>query len=143
MVLPIPDQLEMLIVAGRWPSSSIEEQQQTSVVPAQRIAAFAPEEDHLCLHAPPFHTVTQRLARGEKFWGWPCSAPQGIEHDKTIVIGDFGLGSDAPIVLDYRSGSPPPRVLRLRWGTRPKNNEWVEVAPSFAHFVELLGLSCV
>lgn len=32
----------------------------------------------------------------------PMSDPGGIGVDQTIVLGDFGLGSDTPIVLDYR-----------------------------------------
>lgn len=144
MVLPIPELLDALVLARRWPSSQTQELQQhfTSLVSAERIAAFAPEETRLYLHKPPFRTVAHLLALGEEFWSWPCAAPQGIDPEKAIAIADFELGSDAPIILDYRGGSPPPRVLRLRWvdGTRPENNEWVEIAPSFARFVEMLGI---
>ena len=141
MSLRIPFILERLIAEGRWPSTQAEERRQnlTSLVPPETVAGFARGEKHLYLFAPPFRTVASCLPDEREFWDSEILAPEGIDRELAIVIGDFGLGSDAPIVLDYREGSPPPRVLRLRWWPDAPN-EWVEVAPSFEAFVALLGI---
>ncbi len=55
-----------------------------------------------------------------------------IDPDNTIIIGDFGLGSDAPIALDYRKDKNNPAVIRLCW--TKESNHWVEIAPNFAEF---------
>lgn len=67
------------------------------------------------------------------------SDPGGIDVDQTIVLGDFGLGSDAPIVLDYRLDTANLCVLRLRWSIGAANC-WVVMAPDFVTFVAALGL---
>ena len=59
---------------------------------------------------------------------------------RILDIGDFGLGSDAPILLDYRGDVANPRVIRLRWAGGGKGNEWVVMAPDFSSFVAALGL---
>jgi hypothetical protein len=139
MQASVPQLLESLVACGRWPGTGEEARRQnlTSLVSLERVRSFAPEEERVFLHAPPFHTVAERVRRGEDFWNWATSRPEGLDQDQALVLGDFGLGSDAPIVLDFRT--PPPRVLRLRWAARC-DNRWVEVAPSFERFVELLGI---
>ena len=74
------------------------------------------------------------------FWRSDMAAPHGIDFDLALDIGDFGLGSDAPILLDYREDAAEPRVIRLRWVGSGKCNEWVVMAPTFGNFVEALGL---
>lgn len=49
------------------------------------------------------------------------------------------MGSDAPIVLDYRLDAVNPRVLRLLW-TIGAGNRWVVMVPDFATFFAALGL---
>ena len=65
-----------------------------------------------------------------------------IEPSLTLIIGDFGLGSEAPIALDYRKNIDNPSVIRLHWGRpvtrRYENNHWIEIAPSFAEFAQML-----
>jgi hypothetical protein len=65
--------------------------------------------------------------------------PGGIDFDLALDIADFGLGSDAPILLDYREDTTNPRVIRLRW-QQGTPNQWVIMAPDFRSFVEALGL---
>lgn len=55
------------------------------------------------------------------------------------MIGDFGLGSDSPIILDYAQDSTNPPVFRLRWGQNG-HNEWVPGARDFDEFAIMLGL---
>lgn len=63
-----------------------------------------------------------------------------IDPELALVIGDFGLGSDSPIILDFRQAQNPP-VLRLQWGPRGQGNRWVQGAPDFDEFASMLGLA--
>ncbi|AGA28281.1 hypothetical protein Sinac_4062 [Singulisphaera acidiphila DSM 18658] len=91
------------------------------------------------LFAPPFHTVRER-ASSNPYWMDPLAAPSEIDFDLALDIGDFGLGSDAPILLDYREDPEMPRVIRLRWPPDGCANHWVMMAPDFEMFVRELGL---
>jgi len=100
---------------------------------------LAAEEKIIYLLPPPFFTVREQSVRND-FWNWPQSDPFGIDFDLALVIGDFGLGSDAPILLDYRIDMANPRVIRLRWPDDGSPNRWVVMADDFRSFVEALGL---
>jgi hypothetical protein len=142
--LPVPRRLVTLIESGLWPRTQAEAQRQNiySLVPAERIHLFAPEEDKIYLMAPPFHTVmTRRQSQGKgKFWD-NFAAPEGISPELSVDIADFGLGSDSPILLDYREDSSSPAVIRLHWRKAEHlPNIWVRCADSFDHFADMLGL---
>jgi hypothetical protein len=116
-----------------------------STVEAARTAgtrsALAPQESLICLQPPPFHTIAAEIAECKTgdFWERFCRLDQ-IVPEKALIIGDFGLGSDAAIILDFaRDGLNPP-VLWLRWGPE-RRNEWVQGARDFDEFAELLGLT--
>ena len=100
---------------------------------------LAAEERTIYLLPPPFPTIRERCREGP-FWTSPDADPDGIDFDLALDIGDFGLGSDAPILLDYRQDIANPRVIRLRWSSDGGANRWVVMAPDFASFVEALGL---
>jgi hypothetical protein len=138
--LALPPLLNELIAAGRWPRTSAEAMRQNlaPLVSVARIQALAPEESDLYLEAPPFMTVRAVLADGS-WWNDRTADPGNIDVDRTIIIGDFGMGTDAPIVLDYRLDDVNPRVLRLRWSIGAQNR-WVIMAPDFATLVAALGL---
>ena len=76
------------------------------------------------------------MGRLRAFWT-SYGALHQIEPSRSLIIGDFGLGSDAPIILDYRAALPA--VMRLRWLGRGLQNEWVRIG-TFDDFVEHLGL---
>ena len=137
----LPPQLGQLLDAGRWPRTHAERLHQNlqPVVPVSRIQQLAPEETSLYLLTPPFRTVAECAASND-FWLRPEAAASEIDFDLALDIGDFGLGSDAPILLDYRTDPAEPRVLRLRWSERGDSNHWVEAAPSFEAFARILGL---
>ena len=118
------------------------EQQLHPIVSADRVRRFAAEETLICLQRPPFRTIAKvRTAGGAgDFWD-RFGALDQIDPERALIIGDFGLGSDSPIVLDYARNSSNPPVLRLRWGPRGEGNEWVEGARSFDEFAEMLGLA--
>ncbi|HEY1068098.1 MAG TPA: hypothetical protein VGE52_18385 [Pirellulales bacterium] len=140
-MLTVPRLLDELIALGRWPRNSTEAMAQNlkSLASKERIEALAPEEERLYLLPPPFYTVRQQIA-GNSFWCSEMAAPHEIDFDLALDIGDFGLGSDAPILLDYRLDPANPRVIRLRWSGGGKPNDWVVMAPDFASFVSALGL---
>jgi hypothetical protein len=141
LMLQLPGSLQELLAAGRWPRNRNEEIRQnlTLLVSVPRIKQLAPEEESLYLLAPPFHTVAERAA-SNKYWLDQTSAPSEIDFELALDIGDFGPGSDAPILLDYRTSQLDPRVLRLRWSHRGIDNHWVETAPNFKTFALILGL---
>jgi hypothetical protein len=141
MTLPLPPLLTELLAAGRWPRTPKDAIQQNihSLVYCERIRAIAPEEYSLYLQAPPFFTVRE-LSNSNEFWTWPTSDPGGIDFDLAIEIGDFGLGSDAPILLDYRGNLARPSVIRLRWSKKGSPNQWIPVTPDFDSFALALGL---
>ena len=145
MTKPLPPALlETLVLQGRWPGTDEEVRRQNleGWVAGSRVTALASEETRIYFCRPPFATVQEEVDAGDTFYVRKMAAPEGLDPRRALIVGDFGLGSDSPIVLDYRDGLPPPRVMRLRWpeGGRGENNEWVQMAASFAEFVAKLGL---
>jgi hypothetical protein len=136
--LLIPDQLQAMLAEGRWPRTADEESKQNlhSRVPEDRNRTLR----RIYLYAPPFHTVARIAAGGGRDFYSRYGALHELVPEASVEIGDFGLGSDAPILLDYRAGPAEPRVIHLEWAERGESNYWVVMAPSFAEFVELLGL---
>lgn len=136
--------LTRLIEAGVWPSSnspSMTAQEFDPLMPADRVQRFAQEESLICLHSPPFTTIAQYQAAGgaDDFWE-RFGALDQIVPEKALIIGDFGLGSDSPIILDFARNPSDPPVLRLRWGP-DRRNEWVQGARNFDELAEMLGLT--
>jgi hypothetical protein len=143
-----PTLLEELLAAGRWPRTVEEQLRQNlsqPLVPAERVRKLAPEESEIFLLAPPFRTVRDYASSDSRryradWWSDPIAAPTEIDFDLALDIGDFGPGTDAPILLDYRASPEAPRVIRLRWSLGAGGNHWVTMAPDFEAFVRELGL---
>jgi hypothetical protein len=138
--LRLPKRLVGLIDRGLWPRSHAEAQRQNirSLVSAERIHLFAPEEDRIYLAAPPFCTITRRMSNSGRFWKeW--GALDEISPELSVDIGYFGLGSDSAIVLGYRQNPSDPAVIRLKW-RKPQPNTWVRCADTFDEFADMLGL---
>ena len=140
--LPIPKGLLKLIETGRWPRTHEEELQQNihPLVSKERVSSFAPDQGRIYLVRPPFSTVAERIAAHEgEFWS-RFGAIEQISPDSSIFIGDFGLGSDSPILLDYRKDRLNPSVIRLKWNYgEGQRNQWLLCADSFDAFSDLLG----
>jgi hypothetical protein len=137
--MKVPDEILELIREGIWPDNKDTELNQnlSSVIPPERIKVFAPEEDRLYLYAPPFHTAQFEVDNiQDSFWLHPMAAAHEIDLNRSLIIGDFGLGSDTAIILDYRSDMDQPRVLRLKWAK--EGNHWVECAKTFSEFASFL-----
>ena len=106
-------------------------------IPLARVRQLAPEEDEVDLCPAPFRSVQQRSVTNP-FWTMALCDPTGLQPSLAIVIASFGWGTDAPIVLDYRQEGGP-QVMGLSWHFEGQNR-WIPVAPSFAEFVQVLGL---
>jgi hypothetical protein len=139
--LPLPRLLASMLAEGRWPRDEREAIAQNLAprTSAERVRALAAEEERIYLLPPPFHGI-RALSRHNMFWTMPESAPDGIDFDLAVEIADFGLGSDAPILLDYRPSIETPCVIRLKWSEGGVGNRWVPMAESFDRFVAELGL---
>jgi hypothetical protein len=64
-----------------------------------------------------------------------------LDVEKAVVIGGGAdYGDDTWIVLDYRPNLKSPRVLASQWqaGTTGPHLQWVELAPSFEAFWQLV-----
>jgi hypothetical protein len=139
------------------------------LVSAALVRKLAPDETgDIHFLAPPFATIQERCdtppyflggsrhaisnidpaileatppieCRESDFWLHPDRAPGELRLDLALVIGDFGIGSDAPIILDYAEISDQPIVKRLRYS--PEGNHWIRMAPCFHAFAEALGLA--
>jgi hypothetical protein len=141
---PLPEALSRLLAMGAWPSAggpSMVEQELHPTISADRVRRFAAEESLICLQPPPFPTIAQvrAAARAGDFWDRYGALDQ-IEPEKALIIGDFGMGSDSPIILDFATDPSNPPVLRLRWGP-DQRNEWIQGARDFNEFAEILGLA--
>jgi hypothetical protein len=134
-MLQIPHLLDELIETGRWPRDIAEAERLKYRLSPELIVELAQRQEWPYLYPPPFRIVTLK-DKGKGFM--PLGEPEG-DNATGIVLGDFGWGSDSPIVLDYREGRLYPRVIRLQW-TGNRNNEWVTMAPDFPSFVAMLGL---
>jgi hypothetical protein len=132
--LKIPALLDELIASGRWPSNIDEAQE--PILPFDRIRSFARRHEALYLYPPPFRTIRQ-AGKDDGFWNSELAVPEDVDFGLAIPIGDFGIGADAPLLLDYREDLDNPKVIRLWYGdVLPPR--WIEIAPTFRQFVELL-----
>lgn len=61
------------------------------------------------------------------------SKEKTIAPEFTMLIADFGLGSDQPIALDYRRDLSQPEVWMLVWGEK---NYWTMISSTFENFIK-------
>ena len=127
--LQLPAELKQLVDNGLWPmnNQSCQLQNLQPIIPREIVRTFAPDEQTIVLYPYPFCTV-EEARRTNKYWEDERSAIGEIDPGLSLIIGDFGLGSDTAIILDYRTDKP--RLLRLRWGAR--ENHWVDCGLSIA-----------
>ena len=102
--------ISRLIDEGVWPTGNLNNISEAAV------HSVAPGEERICLLQPEnFRTVEEEATNGVvEFWR-EFGALTEIAPANFIIVGDFGLGSDAPIIVDTDQESPDPKVLRLQW----------------------------
>src|SRR5438067_1599590 len=105
----IPELLEAMLAEGRWPRTADEASKQNlhSRVPEDRNRRLR----SIYLYAPPFHTVARIVAGGGRDFYSRFGALHELVPEASVEIADFGLGADATILLDYRSGPSDPQVI--------------------------------
>jgi hypothetical protein len=142
----IPDLIKELVAAGVRPGDarSAEWQNPRPLVSPEFVRRFAAEVDQIYLYAPPFRTIADDVSSSrqvvvDRYWK-VFGALDQITPEKALLLGDFGLGSDAPIILDYARDSLDPPVLRLRYGAG-RRTDWVQGARNLAEFASILGLT--
>lgn len=127
--LQLPTELKQLVDDGLWPMNNLSCQRQNlrPIIPQEVVRSFAPDEETIVFYPYPFSTV-QEARESNSYWDDERSAIEEIDPDLSLIIGDFGLGSDTAIILDYRTETP--RLRRLQWGEN--ENHWVECGLSVA-----------
>ncbi len=138
--LSLPPRLRRLTQSGAWSAAS--------GPPTEVVAVVDPDEVDLNLYGPPFRSLATELVEQEladsTFWADHGAIDQ-LDPGRALLIGDFGLGSDSPIILDYRQG-PDPVVRKLAWVTVDEgtgwsiHNSWPMIARSFDELADRLGL---
>lgn len=135
MTLQLPAELWELVDEGLWPMDDRACQLQNlhPLIPHEIIRKFAPNEETIVFFPYPFRTVEEDK-KSNKYWEDERNALGEIDPSLSVLIGDFGLGSYADIILDYRTA--PPRLLRLQWGK--DENHWVDFGLSIAELAALI-----
>ena len=145
--LELPSELTDLIAAGTWPLTQAEANRQNvsaGPIPGELVERLVPGESQLFLLPPPFRTIAERCGGGERdgcernFWQ-EYGALDQIDAERAVVIGDFGFGSDAVIVLDYRQ-APSPSLIRLAWTDGALRPSWVPFFATFSEFARAFQL---
>jgi hypothetical protein len=148
MDLPVPNAIAELIKTGRWDCGH-----DFPMPGALRDAV--PERlwrsPQVYLEPPPFRTIAEWMEdEREEWWRRPVAAVSQLDPNLAVVIADFGMGSDTPVVLDYRSSFDQPIVRYLFWSPDyPSSqkfldfvgNSWEILAPTPEAFLALLGLN--
>ena len=146
--LKVPARLLALADAGIWPTAQTESSQNLKpLATVDRIRVLAPEEDQLYLYAiENFRTIANELeskhAQTRSFWETYGALDQ-VDPSRSLIIGDFGLGSDAAIILDYRERPTAPVVMRLKRisaANRQTQSCWCRCAESFDDYADQLQL---
>jgi hypothetical protein len=141
--LKLPKRMLALIESGAWPRESMDSMRMNTepLVSVERIHRFAPEEHLLVLYPPPFFTIAEDLIGDTtKYWS-RFGALNEIIPELIVPFGDFGMGSDTSLALDYRADRENPAVIRLLWREYEQPNTWVRCTDSFDEFADILGLA--
>lgn len=132
--LQLPASLQKLIDSPAWPVG-IGMQEITPILGASAARKLSSIDDHIILMPPPFHTIADEVNDGNTFWTDFLTNVGEIDYTKALIIADFGMGTDSPIILYY--DTPEPSVMYLHWsggGNVPVQHKWVRTHRSFDEF---------
>ena len=138
--LELPKSLRTLIESGKW---SEEEFVDSNLVILGDKAAqkLNREENEIWLLPPPFQKISTLVKKGEKFWTEVLTNYGEIDYDRSLVIADFGPGSDSPIILYYEtSGIPSVHYLHWESSETTCTHKWIKTHGTFDKFATDLGL---
>ena len=124
---PLPSLLTEMIESGVWPTVNPNLQELKPILGKDAAHELSSEDDRIVLMPPPFRTIGDDVRGGNRFWKTGVTNPKQIDYDRALIIADFGMGSDSPIVL-YHHPQDAPRVMYLRWMGNGQDirHEWVE-----------------
>lgn len=144
----LPTSLIALITNGAWPTS--ENSQWQNLKPIYRNERAYKDRfcmETLYLYPPPFRLVAHDIEQHPVFWkdealieyfGQPLEL--GIEPTQSLIIGDFGPGTDAVLILDYQHDQSNPRVMGMDYGEVSNQKGWTLLAKSINEFCQYIGL---
>jgi hypothetical protein len=141
--LELPKLLSQLIEQGTWPQAgaNVNEQEFEPIIDSGIVNKIFPGEDRVSLMPPPFHTIADEKYDEHDFWKTGVSNYVEIEYSKALIIADFGVGSDSPIVLYYGSENEPDiRFLKWLGNGSSITHKWIRSHGSFEEFANEVGL---
>ncbi len=138
--LMLPSELVWLIESGWWPTqANAKYQNGAGLVAPEQVQRVSREDRRIYFLPPPFQRVAEAMDRHPSFWLSPAVALRQIDPYRAIDIGDFGIGSDSPILLDFRQDMAQPAVLYLHYDAH-RTTRWLKCADSFLEFMQRLQL---
>lgn len=142
----IPDLLNKLILEGVWPNekwstAQFTQQEIDPIIGREGTQKVSPDDDKIVLMRPPFHTIADEVNHDNTFWVRDLTNYGEIDYSKAVIIADFGLGSDSPIIL-YYDDSESPKVMYLKWSISGSDihHSWVCTHSSLEKFAADTGL---
>ncbi len=134
MVDGLPESLRELVAAGQWEG---EGQLHDARIPAEVAQRWDADSSWINLWTP--FKLSDEVAGNRVFWD-EFGALTMINTDDYAIIGDFGPGSDSPIVVAI--GKRPAHVMRLAWSAsgdgKTTTNRWEVIADNFDSFLEVI-----
>lgn len=139
----LPRSLVMLVNKGIWPNTGEGELNQHLNPLLGKEAAQKLSQDNNVIHLfrPPFATIAEEATStsiAHQFWLESLTNVGEIDYEQSLIIADFGIGSDSPIILNYEH-SQEPRVMYLKWFGSGEHT-WVCTHESFDAFAYDVGL---
>ena len=142
-----PKLLLDLIESGTWPAegTSLFEIEKSSKIRGDLVSSAFPDSlgaKLVVLYPPPFILVSEEAAYNSEFWRDTVKNQDQLPYEYLVMIGDFGIGSDAPIVLNYFSDNGP-SVWWLKWyfAEDTAATKWVKSHDSFDEFAISLNIN--
>ncbi len=134
MIYGLPESLRGLLAAGERNS---EGQLRDVRIPTEVARRWDPESPWINLQAP--LKLSDEVAANRAFWDEFGALPT-IDTDGYAIIGDFGPGSDSPIVVALNKQRA--HVMRLAWSTSDdgnrNTNQWEVIADDFDSFLKVI-----
>ena len=145
--LEIPALLVELINVGVWPRSTEEANRQNvdPILGKKAASKLSADDDRIVLMAPPFHTIGDEVDSGNDFWNRDLTNVGEIDYRRAVILADFGLGSDSPIILHYGKDIQVPAVMYLKWlgDGADITHKWIQTHDTFEQFATDIGFGQV
>ncbi len=136
----LPEKLIQLATGPYWPKNRNEIQNQYSnhLVSRECLKKLIPEEERLYFYDFPFCTLSETLKEDSSTGSLTMEDGAILSPEHVIVIGDFGIGSDSYLAIDFNLNRENPRVIKEMWsdfGNVSRQTHWRIVAETFDDLV--------